>query len=41
MNSEPNSVYRNRRKEARTRVTLPPQIPTIRNSGIRTLSKNT
>ena len=32
MNREPNSVYRNRRKAARTRVGPPPQIPTIKNS---------
>ena len=39
INSEPARVYRNSRNDARTRVSLPPQIPTIRKRGTRTLSK--
>ena len=30
MNSEPPSVYMNRRNEARIRVTEPPEIPTTK-----------
>ena len=41
MNSEPNSVYKNSKKEARTRSALAPQTPIIKNSGISTDSKNT
>lgn len=41
INSDPNSVYRNNRKLARTRAGVAPQIPTIRNSGINTASKAT
>jgi len=47
INSEPNSVYINSKKLARIRDSLipdgftAPQIPTIRNNGIRTDSKNT
>ncbi len=41
INSEPNNVYRNNRKLARIRVSLAPHIPTIKNSGTKTDSKNT
>jgi hypothetical protein len=41
MNSDPNSVYRNSRKLARIRASDAPQIPTIRNRGIRTASNDT
>ena len=41
MNNDPNSVYRNSKNDARIRVSLAPQIPTMRNSGTSTDSKKT
>ena len=41
INNDPNSVYRNSKKLARIRISLAPQIPTIRNNGTSTDSKNT
>ena len=41
MNNDPNSVYRNNKKLARIRVSLAPQIPTIKNKGTSTDSKKT
>ena len=41
MNNDPNSVYRKSKKLARIRVSVAPQIPTIKNNGTSTDSKKT
>ena len=41
INNEPNKVYKNNKYEALIFSLLAPQIPTIKNKGINTLSKKT
>jgi hypothetical protein len=40
INKEPAKVYKNNKKAALILLLLLPQIPTIKNNGINTLSKN-
>lgn len=39
MNKDPNNVYKNSKNAALTLAELAPQTPTIKNKGIKTLSK--
>jgi hypothetical protein len=41
INKDPNNVYKNSKKLARILVSPAPQIPTIKNNGIKTASKKT